>query len=118
MQKNMQRIMQRQTENYILDRHHRKLRRNSQKFNHSTDFQSFKNNQSLFANRSDQFLFASKSSSSLFTSKSMNSAIDISKEERFKTSDVDYFDFHLNDRYDEKDVIISDEKIIYRDVHL
>ena len=118
MQKNMQRTMQRQTKDYILDRHHRKLRRNSQGFNHSIDSQSFKNNQSLFVNRSDQSLFASKSSSSLFTSKSMNFAIDISKKERFKTSDVGYFDFHLNDRYDEEDVIINDEKIIYRDVHL
>ena len=43
--------------------------------------------------------------------------IDIIKEKRFKTSNVNYFDFHLNNKFDKDDVIINDEKIIHRNVH-
>ena len=96
------------------------MRRHSQRFDHSVDFQSFRNKLSsrLFASKSKQFI--NRFDQSLFVSKTEDFAfaIDINKEKRFKTSNVDYFDSHLNDRYGEDDVIISGEKTIYRDVYL
>ena len=38
------------------------------------------------------------------------------KKKRFKTIDVDYFDFYLSNNYGKNDVITSNEKIIYRNV--
>ena len=48
---------------------------------------------------------------------SRNDFIDTSKENRFQTIDVEYFDLYLLYSYNKNDVIISREKTIYRDVY-
>ena len=84
-------------QNQRSDRHYRKKRTNSSKFEHFVDFQSFRN---------DRFKFISY----------IEFIIIDFKKKRFKTSNVDYFDSNLSNNYDKKNVITSNEKIIYRDV--
>ena len=81
------------------DRHHTKKRANSREFEHFVDSQSFKNDQST-----------------KYSKKKI--IINFSKEKRFKTVDVEYFDSHLLDFYDKRNVITSNDKTIYRDVFL
>ena len=82
------------------DRYHTKKRANSRRFEHFVDSQS---------SRNDRFKLISYAESTI---------IDFNKKKRFKTIDVEYFDSHLLDFYDKKDVITSSDKIIYRDVFL
>ena len=81
--------------------HHTKKRANSRRFEHFVDFQSFRNDQSKFINYSKK-----------------KTIINFNKEKRFKTIDIEYFDFHLFDFYDKRNVITSNNKIIYRNVFL
>ena len=87
-------------QNERFDRHYTKKRANSRKFEHSVDFQSSRNDRFKFINYVEFII------------------IDFNKEKRFKTVDVEYFDFHLFDFYDKRNIITSSDKIIYRDVFL
>ena len=85
-------------QNERFDRHYTKKRANSREFEHFVDFQS---------SRNDRFKFISYAEFII---------IDFNKKKHFKTIDVEYFDSHLVDFYDKKNVITSNDKIIYRNV--